>query len=280
MSISIKHLTFAAIIFMASACDKDTIEPEPNEITPSEAVTHPYVEIAGLKWSTENLAVTESGMREFNGTGHINGDYFQWAAHEDYTEASGSDRGLVIYQSFASTMCKDTDNGFSFKSLNGKTYHFYQNPDESEGRAGITPYYNGSAYTKYTSSAQTPLDAQDDVASICWGESWRLPTCAEFQALVDATKWTWDKTDKGYYVTNKDEALAPDKSNALLFFPAAGYGYSHSLDQVGSYGRYMTSNLSTTNSENVYLLYLNSFAVNPKNSYSRCRGYSVRPVSD
>ena len=68
--------------------------------------------VADLKWATENLAISPSGFKEYNGTGHINGDYFQWAAeflalkNATYMEWDEGDKGVYVY-----TPAKGADAG-------------------------------------------------------------------------------------------------------------------------------------------------------------------------
>ena len=133
------------------------------------------------------------------------------------------------------------------------------------------------------------LPLEKDAANVLWGDPWRMPTSAEFEALKEATYWDWDGTDKGYYVyapKDGDAGKVNDgtgsytKTDALLFFPAAGYGSGTDLNDAGSSGNYWSSSLLTGDTGNAYLLYFNSFRVNPQNYYYRYLGFSVRPVSD
>ena len=95
------------------------------------------------------------------------------------------------------------------------------------------------------------LDSEDDAAQQLLGAGWRMPASAEFTALTGATCWKWDATDKGYYVyvPNPSEDAGKvnagtgtyDKSNALLFFPAAGYGSKNFFNAGGATGYYWSS---------------------------------------
>ena len=242
---------------------------------------HNYVQVGDIKWATNNVAITESGNKVFKslktpltGEDVVNGDYFQWAAHEGYCgNSTDADKGLLIYESFTSTMCGDASDAFTFKIKTGTTKYQFN-------ASGISPYYNTntSKYTKYTSYPAT-LESADDVASICWGGTWRMATIAEFKALYDCTKWTWNGTDKGYYLTEKGVTLASDKSNAIMFFPAAGYGYNKGFNNVGVYGRYWSSSISSTTS-NAHNLYTTSSEVSAQSTNARIFGIPIRPVSD
>ncbi len=252
------------------------------------ANVHAYVLIAGTKWATQNLAVSESGetawmSESVNVPGTTDekvqiGDYFQWGATKNYTTEENNDKGLLIYKSFTND---GSSGSFSWKkNASDADYQF--------NTSSICPHYS-SSYDKYNSSdGIVTLIPSDDVASILWGDTWRMPTSAEFQALFDATYWAWDETDKGQYVYAPQEGDAGrnnitsntyNKSNALLFFPAAGEGNGASLGFAGYWGSYWSSSLFTDNPRDAYLLDFGG-GVRPRVSYDRCRGYSVRPVSD
>lgn len=256
------------------------------------ATAHDYVLIAGTKWATQNLAVSASGGNPWlsvkvpgTTTPVQIGDYFQWGAHSgtDYTSEVNNDKGLLIYKSF-------TNNGSS-----GSFTEWKQNSSSVNyqfATTSISPYYSGSAYTDYTTAKSGTLAPSDDVASILWGGTWRMPTSAEFKALKDATYWAWDGTDKGYYVYAPQEGDAGkkndekvdghtyDESGALLFFPAAGYGYGTDLYTAGDEGRYWSSSLDSDGTGGAYYLYFYSVDVNPQSNFYRCLGFPVRPVSD
>ena len=254
-----------------------------------------------LKWSRQNLAITDSGNKPWKGGNEsavkvpgtnddvVVGDYFQWAAYAGYCgDATATDKGLLIYDSFLNTKCVDggSEDSFALKSAGGSDkYQFITS--NSPGYVGISPYYSGSAYTQYT-SAPVNLDSSDDVANIILGDNWRMPTSAEFQAMREATYWAWDGADKGYYVyvpNPSDDAGKVNngtgsyiKSDALLFFPAAGIGEKITLYDAGSVGHYWTSTLYSTIG-NAYFLSFSGSGITPYRD-SRYRGRSVRPVSD
>lgn len=268
---------------------------------------HDYVYIAGKKWATQNLAISNSGNKEWKPDGLtvtvpgsssknvVVGDYFQWGVYPNHTTAANGDQGLLIYSSFKNKQCGDSENKFSFKSPEeGKTYQF--NTTTSGTSVGISPYYS-SSYTKYVDadkSYRPNLDISDDVAHTLWGGTWRMPTSEEFQALKEATYWKWDDTDKGYYVyapqssgdagkKNSDNGVTGtynNKSAALLFFPAAGSGYNDFLNNAGTYGFYWSSTLYFGGTASAYFLRFTSDEVSPQRTTDRYYGFFVRPLSD
>ena len=256
----------------------------------SDENAHNYVLIAGTKWATQNLAISESGQKPWmsvkvpgTSTSVQIGDYFQWGAHEGYCGSeSAPDKRLLIYTAFTNN---GSSGSFTFKK-DGSS-NDYQFSDFS-----ISPYYESGAYQKYTigdsGDGIVTLTPSDDVASILWSDTWRIPTSSEFQALYKATYWKWDGTDKGYYVyapKDGDAGKVNDgtgsytKTDALLFFPAAGNGMDTALSNAGSCGFYWSSSLYTGDTGLAYYLFFWPYDVDPQD-YHRYHGFSVRPVSD
>ncbi len=170
-----------------------TPTPTPADGTRGTLNGHEYVVVAGVKWATQNLAITDSGNKKWKGanTGDnpevkvpgtdddvIVGDYFQWAAHENYAlpvnnfDNGETDKGLLIYTSFTNTHCVDGGNEdkFEFKSPEtDKTYRFNTAPSpyySDETAAYISPYY-ATGYTHYNEvGTSSELKKDDDVANI------------------------------------------------------------------------------------------------------------------
>ncbi|MCQ2171897.1 MAG: DUF1566 domain-containing protein [Bacteroidales bacterium] len=246
---------------------------------------HDYVYVAGKKWATQNLAISDSGKGAWlsakvpgTTTDVVVGDYFQWGVYPNHTTAANGDQGLLTYTSFANMQCGGTEDKFEFKT---------GNKFDSKNTAP----YGGSAYTKYVDadkSYRPNLDISDDVAHTLWGGSWRMPTSDEFKALKDVTYWNWE--DVGYYVyapqsgdagkKNNETSNTYNKSDALLFFPAAGYGNNGLLSKAGTNGYYWSSTLYSGSTDNAYYLSFRSGNVSPQSNYSRYDGFSVRPLSD
>ena len=120
---------------------------------------------------------------------------------------------------------------------------------------------------------RTTLELSDDAACANWGGSWRMPTNAEFQELID--KCTWTRTTmngkNGYKVVSKSNGNS-------IFLPAAGYRRGGTyLYSAGSGGDYWSSSLYEGYS---YLARYLGFSNGSHSTYSsdRCSGHSVRPV--
>ncbi|MBR3846448.1 MAG: DUF1566 domain-containing protein [Alistipes sp.] len=114
--------------------------------------------------------------------------------------------------------------------------------------------------------------SQYDAARANWGGSWRLPTKAEFQELIDKCTWTWTSQGghNGYKVTGKN--------GNSIFLPAAGWRGGSSLG-AGEYGDSWSSTPYESDSQDAYYLRFLS-----GNRYvgrsSRYGGHTVRPVSE
>lgn len=220
------------------------------------------VKIGDLEWAKDNLAITPSGFKEFNRTGHINGDYFQWAEYAGYAGAeTDNNKGLLIYTSFNSTLCGDnksmTDCYFEFKKDKDGIPMVFRN--NVNGR--FAPYIKkeDGSFTKYDTAGEQ-LESTDDAATIILGEGWRIPTLADFTKLINATYWKYDSDDFGWYVYTPEPSSDKGKMNAqgtgtynkqdaLLFFAIGGHGTGDQLWWGDpNYGVYWTSTLYVNNS--------------------------------
>ena len=111
-----------------------------------------------------------------------------------------------------------------------------------------------------------------DVARYRWGGSWRLPTKAEFQELIDKCTWTWTTQGghNGYKVTGKN--------GKSIFLPAAGYRYDTTLKAVGEIGSCWSSTPYESNTISAYYLFFNPYRDYYVDWLYRYFGRSVRPV--
>ncbi len=112
-----------------------------------------------------------------------------------------------------------------------------------------------------------------DAARANWGGSWRLPTKAEFQELVDDCSWKW-----GVYLGVKGYKVTGPNGNSI-FLPAAGWRYGSSLYDAGEYGYYWSSTPLESGSQRAYDLTFDS-GNRSVLWFSRLDGHTVRPVSE
>ena len=165
----------------------------------------------------------------------------------------------------------------------GGYYAWGETEEKSDYSWSTYKYCNGTStsMTKYctysdhgTVDNKTTLEAEDDVAHVKWGGSWRMPTFVEMEEL--RTNCTWNETTingvNGYRVTG------PNGNS--IFLPKAGYYTDSGLSSLGTIGSYWASSLFTYyNSNNAEGLSFNSndgwWLCEYRNS-----GLSVRPVCE
>ena len=113
-----------------------------------------------------------------------------------------------------------------------------------------------------------------DAARAHLGAPWRMPTDAEFSALISNcdTQWTTRNGVNGRLVKGRGSY-----SSKSIFLPAAGYGFDSYLYYLGSYGTYCSSTPSSGDSNYAWGLYFDSGNFD-RGGLSRCSGRSVRPV--
>ena len=228
---------------------------------------HEYVEIGGIKWATCNIGA--NSPKDY-------GYYFFWAGTVGYVRGGSkwvtADGGVEL------------SGGFNWENV-----PFHTESDQSTGWTKYVP----SDQSSHWSGDGNPddilvLDPEDDAAHVNWGGPWRMPTLAEFTAMKAATYWKWDSADNGYYVytpnpstdagkINSNGKGTYDKSNALLFFPAAARGSLANLGNAGE-GNYWSGSL--TSYASAYFFHFTSGVISHLSNCSRCFGQSVRPVAD
>ena len=148
--------------------------------------------------------------------------------------------------------------GFSFSSGNCPTYDKNNSQLRSEGYIDAT----GNLVAAY------------DAATAHLGAPWRMPTDAEFSALINNcdTEWTSCNGVPGQLV--KGRGTCASKS---IFLPAAGFVVGASLNYLGSNGYCWSSSSHSGSSDSAWELYFISGGFY-RSSYGRYGGQSVRPV--
>lgn len=132
----------------------------------------------------------------------------------------------------------------------------------------MTKYCGSSSYG--TVDNKTELELSDDAAHVKWGDSWRMPTLKECQALANCTPVrTAINGVNGFKFTGSN--------GASIFLPVAGDRSGGELFNAGSSGYYWSSTLNESGPSRAYGLYFGS-----GNAYwgidGRYNGQSVRPV--
>lgn len=136
-------------------------------------------------------------------------------------------------------------------------------------------YTEGTSKTDGKSMGDIAGNSSYDAARANWGGTWRMPTDAEMQELIDKCTWTWT-TQNG---VNGCNVKGPNGNS--IFLPAAGYRFRSSLDYAGSSGGYWSS-IPTSSfdifDDTAYYLNFNSVVDQDMSDFKRYFGRSVRPV--
>ena len=121
------------------------------------------------------------------------------------------------------------------------------------------------------------LTAAHDAATAHLGAPWRMPTDAEFPALIENCTTTWITTNgvSGRLVTGKG-----NYENRSIFLPAAGNCSGSYLYGPGSFGNYWSSSPDSDASRGAWYLGFDSSNFHRGGYFGRHGGRSVRPVRD
>ncbi len=141
---------------------------------------------------------------------------------------------------------------------------------------------NDSLLTKYNYNSEfgndgftdtlTCLLPEDDAATICWGNDWRMPTKEEFEELCKNTTVTWTARNGV-----NGMQFAANNGNSL-FLPAAGAHWDKESYDTGSHGNYWSKSLSN---DLQFCSRILAFSLDDYGMYNyfRDNGLSVRPVT-
>ena len=132
---------------------------------------------------------------------------------------------------------------------------------------------------------KTKLDLSDDVAHVKWGGSWRMPTKAEYDELLNSgvciLEWTTQNGVNGLLITSNKYGYEGNS----IFLPAGGFRDKESLHQIGRYCAYWTSSLSTSNIETedsatAWMFFYSNYTENWDATIQEQRyaGHTIRPV--
>ena len=188
------------------------------------------------------------------------GYYFWWGDTVGYTRSGGTwDSSSSYYSGVTWVSSTGQQMGSSpFSSSSCPTY----------GKDNATLLSAG--YIDSTGN----LVAAHDAATAHLGAPWRMPTDAEFAALISNCDWTWTAKNgvNGYEVRGRG-----DYADRSIFLPAAGHGYNSYLSSPGSYGHFWSSTPYSTNPDYAWNLRFKAGDI-LQYKYYRHYGRPVRPV--
>lgn len=139
-------------------------------------------------------------------------------------------------------------------------------------------------YTKYCIHSNWGLNGfvdslvellpSDDAATVNWGNSWRTPSCGEWEELLGCctNEWIEQNGVKGRLFTSTN--------GNTLFLPAAGCYRGEEFCNDGRVGHYWTSHLHDRSSSNAMGVTFSEFFCDTivRQPNVRWQGWSVRPV--
>ena len=140
-------------------------------------------------------------------------------------------------------------------------------------------YYAWDSYRHYDGSWDTCIDigydiagTEYDVAHVKWGGSWRMPTKAQLDELIECCTITWTSQE------SVNGTLVTGPNGATIFLPAAGVrGYDDHYNE-GWCGHYWLSSLFYGDEDSANYLYYFSDLWFYDSYEERFYGLSVRPV--
>ncbi len=128
------------------------------------------------------------------------------------------------------------------------------------------------ALTKYNKKdSLVVIESVDDIATVSWGEGWRIPTKEEQEELINNCKWYWMK-ENGVY-----GYLIEGVNGNTIFLPAGGHKNKTDVIKAGEAGFYWSSSLYETSKGSATILYLYA-REKAQTVNNRYIGANIRPV--
>ena len=180
----------------------------------------------------------------------------------------------------------ETDYGdlYAWAETTTKTkYHYptYEYSNKNSSSPKLKKYCPDSAqgYSGYSDDLTT-LEPEDDAATVAYGSSYRMPTIAEWEELLNTDNciWTWTESYKesgikGYVVTSKKT----NYTNQSIFLPASGLIINSGTNNVNYCGYYWSSSLYDPEPWAANLVYF--YQTQAKTTQmNRIYGFAIRPV--
>lgn len=188
------------------------------------------------------------------------------------TSTSGTINGHAYVDLGLSVKWATCNVGASSPEDYGNYYAWGETSTKSTYDADNSKTYGKSSYN-YDIGGSASLDA----ARANWGGTWRLPTKAEMQELIDKCTWTW--TTQG----GEEGRKVTGPSGRSIFLPAAGCRFGASPGPAGVSGYWTSTPLvgqgfGAYDGDAYYLQFSASSRIVGWNG--RGCGFLVRPVSE
>ena len=258
-------ISLAVMLLLAVSCKKnnDNKDKAPKDTTPEAIDLGIIVNGKNIKWASCNLGASKP---------YEYGDYYAWG------------------------------------EIGAKSEFTWETYKYATGELQMTKYHPGSGYALYECwdyttkpdgpDGTTDLFPDDDVAHVKLKGNWRMPTLADFEALIalkdEAQKENSDYIWEPWYLV-KDESgnvvkdakgneihglrITRKSTNAVLFLPAAGVFDGSETAQEGAMGFYWSSTLNVNYPDCANDLFFKE-GVLQCDKLARFRGIQVRPVTE
>lgn len=157
----------------------------------------------------------------------------------------------------------------------GGYYAWGETEEKSDYDCDTYKYYydtDGDGYKEFANIGSNISGTQYDVATVKWGNGWRMPTKAELQELCDKCTWT------GYTYNGVAGCKVTGPNGNSIFLPCAGNRNGTSLHNAGDGGDYWSGSPEEYDSVCAWGLFVGNFGGLCVFYGSSTYGHSVRPV--
>lgn len=149
----------------------------------------------------------------------------------------------------------------------GKHYAWGEVTTKSTYTEGTSKFYEKSA-------SDISGNKNYDVATLKWGDGWRMPTEEEFKELIDYCNWKYVQKNGRWGVE-----LTHYKNGIKIFLPATGAMDGTKRDEPNGCGMYWTSTPYTQRANYGAHEYHFGAALGEMGVSARYYGYAIRPVT-
>ncbi len=117
------------------------------------------------------------------------------------------------------------------------------------------------------------LTPAHDVATVLWGDEWRMPTIDEYLELISSCDWEFTSLNgtNGYLVTGPN--------HQSIFLPAAAFQQNTTIENLGDFGDYWSASIVDELTGVAHSLGYSSKSFG-RRRYARYAGRTIRPVTD